>query len=103
MAADRTLAAWWERLRACELSNHWPGYSQGAWPITDDNDENNPGVRAHMAAGHLVDPATVASAVSEAQAVELERLRAKVAELEAAAPAPAKKTAAKPTADKGEG
>lgn len=43
MAADRTLAAWWERLRGCELNNHWPGYSQGAWPIVDDNDENNPG------------------------------------------------------------
>jgi hypothetical protein len=68
-------------------------------------DENNPGVRAHMAAGHLVDPATVASAVSEAQAAELVRLRAKVAELEAAAPAaaPAKKPAAKPATDKGEG
>lgn len=40
-AADKVLAMWWAKLRACESTNHWPGYSQDVWPITDDNDENN--------------------------------------------------------------
>lgn len=40
-AADRNLALWWSRLRGCESTNHWPGYTQGIAPITDDEPENN--------------------------------------------------------------